>query len=193
MKLNATYTMPYRRRREGKTNYAKRLAMVKSGTPRLCIRKTNTQIIAQLIAFEPAGDKIIAQATSNQLKAFGWKEDKNLPSAYLTGYLIAAKGKKAGVEKAILDIGFSTPVHGSRMFAALKGAVEFGLDVKHDAKALPNKERASGKHIEDYAKTLGDEDYKKKFSKYTEKGINVKELTKLFEQVKEKISKEGEK
>ncbi|MDP6670941.1 MAG: 50S ribosomal protein L18, partial [archaeon] len=93
----------------------------------------------------------------------------------------------------ILDIGFNTPVHGSRVFAALKGAIDNGLDVKADEKALPSEDRVSGKHIEEYAKKLGEEEYKKKFSTYVKKGINVKELSKVFEAVKQKIAKEGEK
>ena len=119
MKSKATYETPFRRRREGKTSYKKRLAAVKSGVPRMCVRKSNRYIIAQLIEFNPTGDKILVHATSKQLDGFGWNGEKNLPSAYLTGMLLAARAKKANVEKAILDIGFNTPVHGSRVFAAL--------------------------------------------------------------------------
>jgi large subunit ribosomal protein L18 len=193
MKSKATYETPFRRRREGKTSYKKRLAAVKSGVPRMCVRKSNRYIIAQLIEFNPTGDKILVHATSKQLDGFGWNGEKNLPSAYLTGMLLAARAKKANVEKAILDIGFNTPVHGSRVFAALKGAIDNGLDVKADEKALPSEDRISGKHIEEYAKKLGEEEYKKKFSTYIKKGIDVKALSKVFESVKQKIAKEGEK
>ncbi len=193
MKLNATYTMPFRRRQEGKTNYEKRLAAVKSGIPRLCVRRTNKYITAQLIGFEPKGDKVLAQASSKQLESFGWVAEKNLPSAYLTGMLLAVKAKAAGQEKAILDIGFSTPIHGTRPFAVLKGAVDGGLNIKLDEKAFPKDDRISGKHIEELAKSLDEEAFKKKFSTYVKKGINVKELSKVFEEVKQKILKEGEK
>ena len=191
MKDKSTYAMPFRRRRESKTSYKRRLALVKSGLLKLCVRKSNRYITAQLIEFKPVGDKVLEQASSKNLEKFGWLPSNNLPSAYLTGALLASKAKKAGFEKAILDIGFNTPVHGSRVFAVLKGAIENGLQVQHDSKALPNNERVNGKHIEDYAKALDEEQLKKKFSKYLEKGINVRELSKLFNEVKEKINKEG--
>ncbi|MAG21986.1 MAG: 50S ribosomal protein L18 [Candidatus Diapherotrites archaeon] len=191
MKATSTYEVPFRRRKEGKTNYKKRLASIKSGLPRMCVRKSNKHIVLQLIAFEPKGDKALVHVSSKHLEQFGWLSGKNLPSAYLTGMLLAAKAKKSNVNKAILDIGFNTPIHGSRIFSALKGAVDNGLDVKFEETALPSEERASGKHIEDYAKSLNDEELKKHFSKYIEKGINVKELTKLFNEVKEKIAKDS--
>ena len=192
MKLKATYAMPFRRRKEGKTNYKKRLASVKSALPRLCVRKSNRYITAQFTEFSANGDKVLAQASSKELAKFGWLPEKNLPSAYLTGMLAATRAKKSGVKQAILDIGFRTPVHGSRVFAALKGALDSDMNVKFEASALPSDDRVSGKHIEEFAKSLGEEDFKKKFSKYAEKGVNVKELSKVFEEVKQKMLKDGE-
>jgi large subunit ribosomal protein L18 len=130
MTTKSTYRAAFRRRQEGKTNYSRRLALVKSGLPRLCIRKSNRYITAQLIEFNAKGDNVLAQASSKQLEGLGWKAGKNLPSAYLTGMLLASNAKKANVGEAILDIGFNTPVHGSRAFAALKGALDNGLKVR---------------------------------------------------------------
>ncbi len=193
MKAKSNYTVPFRRRREGKTNYSKRLGLVKSGIPRMCVRKSNRYIVVQLIEFHPQGDKILVHTSSKQLERFGWKADKNLPSAYLTGMLLGAKAKKAKIQEAILDIGFNTPVHGSRVFATLKGALDNGLKVRFEESALPGEERISGKHIEEFAKSLNEEQFNKKFSEYLKKKIDVRELTKLFNAVKEKIAKEGEK
>jgi large subunit ribosomal protein L18 len=193
MKAKSTCLVPFRRRREGKTNYKKRVALVKSGLPRLCVRKSNRYVIVQLIEFRPAGDNVLASASSRELGAFGWLPGKNLPSAYLTGVLAASRAKKAGCGKAILDIGFNTPVHGSRVFAALGGAVDAGLEVKFEEKALPSEDRASGKHVEEFAKSLGKEQLEKRFSNYLKRGINVGELTKVFNEAKEKILREGEK
>ena len=36
-----TYTVPFKRRRENLTNYAKRLALLKSMKPRMVVRKSN--------------------------------------------------------------------------------------------------------------------------------------------------------
>ena len=41
MSRTSTYEVKFKRRNEGKTNYKKRLAMLKSGRPRAVIRKTN--------------------------------------------------------------------------------------------------------------------------------------------------------
>jgi large subunit ribosomal protein L18 len=43
------YRVPWRRRREGKTNYYKRLKLIRSGKPRLVVRRTNKYIIAQIV------------------------------------------------------------------------------------------------------------------------------------------------
>jgi len=61
------------------------------------------------------------------------------------------KAQKAGYEKAILDIGLNRASVGARVFAALKGAVEAGLDVPFGESILPDDDRVRGAHIEAYA------------------------------------------
>lgn len=137
-----TYSMKFRRRREGKTDYRKRLALLKSRKPRLVVRVTGKKVIAQLIDYDATGDKIIAAATSFDVKKLGYGgHTGNAEAAYLTGMLCAKKGMKAGVKEAVLDIGLHTPVKGSNVFAALKGAVEAGLNIPHDEKCFPKEER----------------------------------------------------
>ena len=46
-----------RRRREGKTDYKARLAMLKSEKPRLVIRKSNRYLVVQIVGSEIAKDK----------------------------------------------------------------------------------------------------------------------------------------
>ncbi len=70
--------------------------------------------------------------------------------------LFAVKAKKADYGRAILDIGLNRATPGARVFAALKGAVEAGLDVPHGEKILPSDERAKGAHIAAYNKNAGD-------------------------------------
>lgn len=187
MANKATYKVQFKRRHSGKTNYKKRLALVKSGKPRLVVRKTNSRIIVQIIAYEQAGDKVITSATSLQLKKYGWVGNKNIPSAYLTGLLCGMRAKEAKVKSAILDIGFRTPVHMSVPFAALKGALDAGLNVPFDEIALPKEDRITGKHIEDYANSLNNEEFNAKFSKMIKNNLNPKEITKIFQNTKGKI------
>jgi large subunit ribosomal protein L18 len=63
----------YKRRREGKTDYAKRLEMLKSRQPRLVVRKSNKCVIVQVVEFGEKGDKTLACANSFDLGKFGFK------------------------------------------------------------------------------------------------------------------------
>ena len=53
-------------------------------------------------------------------------------------------------------ISVSTGQPGARVFAALKGAVEAGLEIPHGEEILPSDERAKGAHIAAYNKNAGD-------------------------------------
>jgi len=148
MATGPRYSVKFRRRREGKTSYRKRRAMLVSRIPRLVIRKTNNYLIGQIILYSVQGDKVLASANSSELSALGWKHDtKNLPAAYLTGMLIAKKAIKAKVAEAIPDLGIYNITKGSKLFAFLKGAIDGGLKVKTDEKNLPSADRLKGKHI----------------------------------------------
>ncbi len=166
--MKTTYETPFRRRREDKTNYAKRLAFVKSGLPRIIFRISNRYVKMQITEFDVKGDKCLTSANSKELKKFGWENGKNTPSAYLTGYLLAKKSKN--VEKAIFDIGLITPVRKSRAFSALKGVLDGGIKIPFGEKALPSEERLKGKHIEDFGQK---KDIIKQFEK-TKKEIDSK-------------------
>jgi len=153
MAQDARYSVQFRRRRQGLTDYRKRLALIKSEKPRLVIRKTLNSMIMQIVEFRDTGDRTIAAANAGELKKFGWKAGiGNLPAAYLTGMLLAkrAKGK---VDEAVLDIGRQHPTKGGRIFAALNGAVDGGLKVPADKSVFPIADRISGKHIKGEAHT----------------------------------------
>ncbi|WP_456368918.1 50S ribosomal protein L18 [Thermococcus sp.] len=186
------YRVPFRRRREGKTNYHKRLKLLKSKKPRLVVRKSLNHHIAQIVVYDPKGDKTIVSAHTRELmRDFGWKgHGGNTPSAYLLGLLIGYKAKQAGIEEAILDIGLHPPTRGSSIFAVLKGAVDAGLNVPHSEEIFPEDYRINGEHIANYAKALKKEDetlYRKQFGGYLLKGIEPEKLPEHFEEVKGKI------
>jgi len=143
-----TYAMPFRRRREERTNYKKRLALLKSGKLRLVVRKTNNNSIVQVVKYAQAGDECLVVAQSGELRKLGWtRHTGNLPAAYLTGYLCGKKAKKQSLLEAVLDIGLLTPVHGSTIFAVLRGVVDSGVGVACDKEVFPSDERATGKHL----------------------------------------------
>lgn len=185
MATKATYKSKFRRRRQGKTNYEKRLGMVKSRKLRLVIRKTNTRIIAQAMKFDLKGDKAVATADSKELAKYKFYGTNNTPSAYLVGFLI---GKKLGKQQCVLDIGRRSPSHGGVVFAALKGAVDAGVEIPYSPDALPSEERINGKLLDDYAKKLG-EKAKTTFANYIKEGIQIGEIHNAFEKAKAEISK----
>ena len=197
MATGPRYRVPFRRRREGKTNYRSRRALVLSRVPRLVVRLTLKHAIVQVIEAESIGDKVLVSAHSNELtKAYGWLSNRgNIPSAYLTGLLCGFKAMANGVDKAFLDIGLHIPSKGTRIFAALKGAVDAGVEVPHSEDILPDEGRISGKHIADYASQLSSdpEVYKQKFSKYLSEGSRPEQLSEHFSAVKAKITSSFEK
>lgn len=170
-------SLPFRRKREGKTNYKKRLRIIASGKIRFVVRRMNKNVVVQSINFNAEGDKVIASAHTNELKKYGWKGAKrNIPASYLVGLLCGLRTGKAGIKEAIFDIGMVPPIKKSLVFAALKGAIDAGLDIPHSEDAIPSEDRLSGKHIESNTIT--------KFTKF-----NPKEIVKNFEEVKNKIMK----
>ncbi len=186
------YRVPKRRRREGKTNYYKRYKMILSGHPRFVVRKTNKYVIVQVVRARPQGDEVVAAAHSIELvKKYGWLGGtSNMPAAYLTGLLAAARALKKGVEYAVPDIGLHEPRPGAKVFAAIKAANDAGLRVPVGEKVLPPENRISGEHIASWAKSLQEaspELYERLFSQYISRGFDPSQLPAHFNQVLEKI------
>ena len=180
------YRIAKRRRVEGKTNYIKRLKLIKSGKLRVVIRASNNHIIVQVVESKKGGDKIIVSAFSKELSAkFGWNANTgNIPAAYLTGYLAGLRAKKNEINDAILDLGIF--YHKNRVLAAFKGILKAGLDIPYREEFFPETldERVNGKHIESYAKLLKQnepEKYEKVFSGYINKNkIDPMKISQTF-------------
>lgn len=138
-----------RRRREFKTDYRKRLKLLKSQSLRLVIRKTNKYIILEIIESKNAQDKVLYYVNTKELLKFGIPEDKqgslkSISAAYLGGFLL---GKKANIkEKVILDSGLIPNTKGSRIYAAVKGVSDAGIKIPYNEKIIPPKEIIEGKN-----------------------------------------------
>lgn len=184
------YAVPFRRRREGRTDYKLRRALVRSGRPRAVVRTTNKYVYVQIVDAELRGDIVRAAATSRELAKMGWKgATGNIPSAYLTGTLAARRAVAKGVKEAVLDLGLRSSTKGSKLFAVLKGLSDGGLEIPHSDDPVPAKDRLSGAHISSYAKNLaGEADvYRKMFSGYLKRGLKPEEVSNHFDQVKQQI------
>jgi large subunit ribosomal protein L5e len=173
------FQVKWRRRREGKTNYRKRRQMItqdknKYNTPkyRLVVRRTNRDIIAQIVLARIQGDYVVASAYAHQLVLHGALVGlTNYAAAYATGLLLARRvltkfglakkyegvvnptGELYNIEavkgarrpfKAFLDTGLARTTTGARIFGVLKGAVDGGINVPHSEKRFPGFNREKG-------------------------------------------------
>merc|ERR1719187_2340466 len=139
----------------------------KYNTPkyRLVVRITNRDVIAQIAYARIEGDYVVAAAYSHELPRYGVKDGlTNYTACYCTGLLLARRilqkfkldsvyegntnvdGSMYAVEdnddgpgafRACLDVGLARTSTGAKVFAAMKGAVDGGLDIPHSEKRFP--------------------------------------------------------
>ncbi|MEW5997069.1 MAG: 50S ribosomal protein L18 [Candidatus Micrarchaeota archaeon] len=181
-----SYESAFRRRRENRTNFAKRLALVKGGLTRMVVRKGSTSLVIQFVEYTPSGDRVLAGISSSALKKFGWAPRANVPTAYLAGLHAGRLAGKKGIKEFVLDMGLGAPVRNSIPFAAQKGAIDSGLSSPH-GEGLAEEARLSGAHIEEYAKSLSDAEYKRVFSSYLKEGFGPREFVSRFRAAKDAI------
>ena len=183
-----TYQVKFRRRREGKTNYYRRRSLLQSRRPRLVVRKTNMNTLVQIINANVVGDMTVASATASELSNHGWSAGTgNLPAAYLTGFLAGLRAKNRGIKGAILDVGLNPPIKGSRVYAALKGAVDAGLEVPHSPEILPTDDRISGEHIVSSYNHFSSIEGSLMFNKVGKKKTTITTIPKQVETVKKAL------
>ena len=159
-----------RRKKEHKTDYSKRIKLLKSGSPRVVFKKTNKYIITQYVKSKEARDKIEIGVTSKDLIKYGWPKElkgslKSVPASYLTGLLIGRKILKKKLEKPIADFGMVRVLHKNRAFSFLKGLKDSGIKVECKEEFFPAEDRIKGKHLK-------------------------KDFSKIFEKIKSKIENE---
>ena len=149
MSIGPRHRVPFRRRREGRTDYRSRLALLRSGKPRAVVRCSNGRVLVTLTSYDPVGDRVIAMADSHELGRIGFPKSSyaSTPAAYLTGYLAGLRSKAAGAETAVFDVGLRRPTAGGRLLAALKGLLDAGLEIPHGETAFPKADRLNGSHL----------------------------------------------
>ncbi len=183
----------YRRRREQKTDYRKRLALLKSRKIRLVVRRNINNIHAQLVEYNAGGDRTIAEEVSKNLSKYGWKgHNGNIAAAYLIGLVIGFKALKSNIKEAVLDMGLQRSTKGSAIYATVAGARDAGLDIPAGEEMLPSKERLQGLHTASLAKALKTKQdrYKRQFGDCLKKGLDPEKLPEHYNEVREKILKE---
>merc|ERR1712079_579610 len=175
------YQVKFRRRREGRTDYYARKRLViqdknKYNTPkyRMIVRSSNTDVCCQIAYARLEGDIIICAAYSHELPRYGVKVGlTNYAAAYCTRTSTGAK-----------------------VFAALKGAVDGGLDIPHSEKRFPgydsegkelnadvHRQHIFGLHVAEYMKSLQEEDeeqFKKHFSRFIKNGVTADSMEGMY-------------
>lgn len=143
------YRVPFRRRREGKTDYRARRRTLMGESTRAVVRLTNRRVLVSLTDYDPTGDRVIAAADSMELAGVGFpaRDLASTPAAYLTGYLAGLRAKERGKAEAILDVGLRHPTAGGRLLSALKGLLDAGVQIPHGEGGFPSNDRIAGAHL----------------------------------------------
>jgi len=198
----------------------------KYNTPkyRLIVRSSNTDFCCQIAYARLEGDYIVSAAYSHELPQYGVKVGlTNYAAAYCTGLLLARRVLQKfnldkmyqgaseingdyfcvedqddgpGAFRCCLDVGLARTSTGAKVFAAMKGAVDGGLDIPHSVKRFPgydNEEKSLnaevhrnhifGLHVAEYMKHLQEEEeetYKKQFSRFIKNGINANNIEDMY-------------
>lgn len=184
--------LDFRRRREAKTDYGKRLSLIKGNLDKVVIRKTNRRIIGEIVRYQETGDIVIAYVDSAVLASkYKWPSRSNRPTAYLTGLMLAkiAKEKKLadGNTEFVLDIGLSSPVQNSIPFVFAKGCVDGGMKLRS---GIEIKEGLYNYSDTGYARKVVEEGKSKHYGKFLKDGIKIENLGKMFEETKQKLTSE---
>lgn len=121
--------------------------------PRAVVRVSNTRTTCQLVSWAADGDLVAVSMTGSDLvKKYGWPEGRSLksvPASYLVGFAMGKAAVASGADEAVLDIGLAANSRGGRVYAALKGMSDAGLEIPHNEDVYPEEDRLNGAHIDD--------------------------------------------
>ncbi|KHG14330.1 60S ribosomal L5 [Gossypium arboreum] len=188
------FQVPYKRRREGKTDYRARIRLInqdknKYNTPkyRFVVRFSNKDVTAQIVSANIAGDMVLASAYSHELPRYGLEVGlTNYAAAYCTGLLLGRRVLKMlemddeyqGNVEGALDAGLDIP-HSDKRFAG------FSKDNKQlDAEV--HSKYIYGGHVAAYMRTLMEDEpekYQSHFSEYIKRGIEADNIESLYKNV----------
>ncbi|GFR78494.1 60S ribosomal protein L5 [Elysia marginata] len=210
----------------------------KYNTPkyRMIVRFTNKDIVCQIAYARIVGDVVVCAAYSHELPRYGVKVGlTNYAAAYCTGLLLArrllkkfnldetypgqveADGEDFSVEdvddapgafRAYLDVGLARTTTGARVFGALKGAADGGIDIPHSNRRFPGYDAESknfdakvhrdhilGKHVADYMDYLqknDDDAYKRQFSQFIKNGLSAGKIEEMYKKAHSAIRADPE-
>jgi len=201
---------------------------------RFVVRRTKRDISCQIFSSDLTHDVCVQSAYAHELRRYGVRSGfTNYAAAYCTGLLLArrinnkyklkyegvavADGEDFEVEadpedkapfKALLDVGLARTTTGARVFGALKGAVDGGLNIPHNSKRFPgteldgkeikanaetHKKYITAGHVADYMRKLAEDDeeaYKRQFSRSIKLKIGADDLEAVYTKAHAAIRKD---
>jgi len=199
---------------------------------RFVVRITNKDVICQVFSSDLTHDVCLASAYAHELQRYNHSLGlTNYAAAYCTGLLLARRvnvkygldkdyegnltidgadyNVEAGPErapfKAVLDVGLTRTTTGARVFGALKGACDGGIDIPHKDRRFPGSKREEGEwvadpevhrkyifagHVAEYMNKLQGEDeeaYSKHFKRFVDAGVSGDDLEGIYTELHKKI------
>jgi large subunit ribosomal protein L18 len=104
-----------KRRRVKLTNYARRFRLLKSGLPRLVLRKSNHYVLAQLVQYTPVGDHVLWTKSTRELVLAGeFTSGTNLEACVALGAILPLDDSL----QFVIDIGMRRPIKTKPFFVA---------------------------------------------------------------------------
>uniref|UniRef100_A0A061RIY7 Large subunit ribosomal protein L5e n=1 Tax=Tetraselmis sp. GSL018 TaxID=582737 RepID=A0A061RIY7_9CHLO len=200
---------------------------------RVVVRFTNRTVICQLAYATITGDVVVTAANSKELPNYGLPGSfglKNYAAAYATGLLLARRVlKKFGLDEAyvgkeeadgemysvepneegprpffcVLDTGLVRTSTGNRVFGALKGCLDGGLQIPYSEKRFVGYEAEKKEldtevlekyifngHVAEYMEEMEEESpekYQSHFAKYHDAEVNYENMEDIYKELHEKI------
>jgi len=202
---------------------------------RFVVRVTNKDVVCQIVYAKIVGDIVMCSAYAHELPRYGMNVGlTNYAACYATGLLLArrllrqlkldthyegklkADGENYLVEAvdgprpftALLDVGLARTTTGARVFGALRGALDGGLNIPHSDKRFRGYDAESKQysaedgrdyifagHVASYMNQLKEEEpekYQKQFSQYIKHGITGDNLEEKIQATHDAIRKNPE-
>jgi len=201
---------------------------------RFVVRRTNQDVVCQIFSADLNHDVCLASAYAHELRRYGVQCGlTNWAAFYCVGLLLARRvNKKFNLEydghtevtgedyhvepdvnlnapfKALLDVGLVRTTTGARVFGALKGACDGGIDIPHNDRRFPGSKRDGeefkgepevvkkyvfGGHVADYMRHLQDDNeevYNRQFKRFVDAGLGPDELEAVYKKAHAAIRKD---
>jgi len=145
--------------------------------------------------------RLLTQLGMNEIYAGVEEPTGEIISTEVNGrkYFVDSVNEEKKPFRAFLDVGIKNTTTGAKVFGAMKGASDGGLDIPHNFKRFPgydrnnkkyeaesHKGRIFGEHVADYMREMEEDDedhFKKHFSSYIDEDIAADDLEELYEKV----------